>query len=380
MKRHFTAWATPGAHKLKVGEQSEYEVNSRRPSENQAVSFICRALSGLFGIALVASYNTVLPQQQKVSVSGAPSVKSVAITIDDLPGAVAGSDDAMGKLKELQRCNHQVIKALVKHHVPAIGFVIERKLQVTGERDARAGILKEWIDAGMELGNHTYSHIHFNQTTLQEEEAETLRGEVVTKALLKEKGKQEHFFRHTALNTGPTPAAKEAFDDFLKNHGYEVAPVTLEDGDYKFDDVLDSARRNHDRQRAEKIKRLYLEHVDFIFNTGEELSQRLFQRQIPQILLIHDDELNAEMLDVLLSDLARRGYKFVSLHDALLDSAYDESPNSFVGNLGRCYLCWDKRLRETGQTETYPWNSEPSWISAGSADIRKSRAQGRGGN
>lgn len=312
--------------------------------------------------------------QHGVSSLRAAPGKRVAITVDDLPGAIAGSDDAMGNLRGLQECNKGVLQALVKHHVPAIGFVIERKLQVTGERDARAAILKQWIDSGMELGNHTYSHVHFNQTTLQEEEAETLRGEVVTKALLKEKGEQEHYFRHTALNTGATASDKQAFDEFLKNHDYQVAPVTLEDADFKFDDALDSAAGNHDHRKAEEIKRLYLKHVDFIFDYGEVASRELFHRQIPQILLIHDNELNSQVLDPLLSDLERRGYQFVSLHDALLDPAYDESPNSFVGNLGRCYLCWAKRLDAVGLKSTYPWGSEPSWITAEPAAIRKLRS------
>jgi hypothetical protein len=197
---------------------------------------------------------------------------------------------------------------------------------------------------------------------------------VVTKALLKEKGEQEHYFRHTALNTGANASDKEAFDEFLKKHDYQVAPVTLEDADFKFDDALDAATGNYDDRKANEIKQLYLQHVDLIFGYGEVASQELFHRQIPQILLIHDNELNAQMLDALLSDLERRGYQFVSLHDALLDPAYDESPNSFVGNLGRCYLCWAKRLDAVGLQSTYPWGSEPSWITAESADIRKSRS------
>jgi len=98
----------------------------------------------------------------------------VAITVDDLPGAVPGSDKEMGNQRDLQRDNREVLHAIVKHKVPALGFVIEAKLQVSGERDARAALLEEWIRAGMELGNHTYLHVHFNDTSLEKFEDDAL--------------------------------------------------------------------------------------------------------------------------------------------------------------------------------------------------------------
>src|SRR5580658_2043706 len=88
--------------------------------------------------------------------------RSVAITVDDLPGALPGDDFAYGDLKELQKINHGIPGALKAHHAWAIGFVNERKLQVQGERDARAGLLQMWLDAGLWLGNHNYAHDDFS--------------------------------------------------------------------------------------------------------------------------------------------------------------------------------------------------------------------------
>ncbi len=309
------------------------------------------------------------PAQPPIAPSPAMG-KQVVVTVDDLPGGLPGTDDEMGKLADLQRWNRGVIQALVKHHVPGLGLVIERKLEVTGERDARAAILNSWIDAGMELGNHTYSHVHFNQVTLQQYEAETLRGDVVTRALLEEKGRTEQYFRHPALNESRDAATKQEFRKFLSDHGYTVAPVTVEDGDYKFNDSLDEARRNHDYKKVDEIKRVYLVHALAMFDYVEDASAQLFHRQIPQVLLIHDSELNAEMLDQLLTALEQRGYRFVSLHDALQDPAYGPQEVSPT-NLGTCYVCWGNRLILIGKQTSYPWSTEPDWIRADFERIRK---------
>jgi peptidoglycan/xylan/chitin deacetylase (PgdA/CDA1 family) len=305
-----------------------------------------------------------------------PPDRRVAITVDDLPGAVPGSDKAMGNLRDLKRDNREVLHALAKHKAPAIGFVIEAKLQVSGERDARAGLLEEWIDAGMELGNHTYSHVHFNNTSLEQFEDETARGDVVTRALLTANGKTERYFRHPALSTGSTPEAKTAFEAFLKSHGYQIAPVTVENADYQFSDVLADALVHHDKSRAQDSKADYRKYTQAVFEGVEDASRKLFQREVPQILLIHDNEINAELLDTLLTDLERRGYRFISIDDALRDPAYGTS-DEFVGNLGRCYLCWSHRLLaaghqpDSGGARVQP----PAWITAGFQEIRKAHRE-----
>lgn len=75
--------------------------------------------------------------------------RTVALTFDDLP--VAGVRD----LAAARRITDRLLAALKRHHAPAIGFVIESQLQTAGERDARIGLLEQWLAAGMTLGNHT---------------------------------------------------------------------------------------------------------------------------------------------------------------------------------------------------------------------------------
>ena len=300
------------------------------------------------------------------------SDRKVAITIDDLPYAVPGSDSAMGNLRDAQSTNRRILQALHKHNAPAIGFVIERKLQVNHERDARAKILQSWLDAGMDLGNHTFSHVHFNDVSLEQFEEETVRGGVVVPALMAPMNKSERYFRHPALLTGPTPEARAAFEAFLATHKLRVGPVSVENSDYAFNDVLDDAQQHHDNQLAATAKSEYLALTAKQFLYVEALSNALYAREIPQILLIHDNKLNAELLDGLLTALHDRGYRFVSLDDALSDPAYaptDRSPK----NLGLCYLCWEDRLKTAGIAPTaLPEHPRaPDWVETKFQEIRK---------
>jgi hypothetical protein len=150
-------------------------------------------------------------------------------------------------------------------------------------------------------------------------------------------GQTEKYFRHPYLDTGPTLDAKTAFDAFLKDRGYTVAPVTVEDADYLFNDVLAYARQQKDRNMAENAREAYFDYFDASFDYEEAASRTLFGREIPQVLLLHDDALNAENLDALLDRLERRGYKFVSLDDALADPAY-ATENLYVGSGGISWL------------------------------------------
>jgi peptidoglycan-N-acetylglucosamine deacetylase len=301
----------------------------------QAAFFIASLIGGLG----YASYSNATAVKDSGSASHASPVapapastqRTVVVTVDDLPGALPGNDFALGDLKTLQKINRGIPAILKAHHAWAVGFVNERKLQVWGERDARAEMLQIWLDAGLALGNHTYEHTDFNATALQTFEDETIRGEAVTKVLMKASGQTEKYFRHPYLNTGPTAEAKTAFEQFLKDRNYIIAPVTIEDGDYVFNDVLAQATEKKDKKLEVKAKQAYLDYVDTVFDYFERDSVADFNREVPQVFLIHDNQINLECLDAVLTKLEKRGYKFISLDEALADPAYS-TPDLYVGD------------------------------------------------
>ncbi len=284
--------------------------------------------------SFAAAYATATAPSARVQATAAQTApdtqRTLVVTVDDLPGALPGNDYAIGDLKMLQKINRGIPATIKAHHAWAVGFVNERKLQVWGERDARAELLQMWLDHGLTLGNHTYEHNSFNSTTLQKFEDETIRGEVVTRVLMKNAGQTEKYFRHPYLNTGSTAADKAAFEQFLKDRNYIIAPVTIDDGDYAFNDVLAYAREKKDKKLEAKAKQGYLDYVDQNFDYFEKEALVDFNRPIPQVFLVHDNEINLELLDAILTKLEKRGYKFISLDQALADPAY-ATPDLYVG-------------------------------------------------
>jgi hypothetical protein len=62
-----------------------------------------------------------------------------------------------------------------------------------------------------------------------------------------------------------------------------------------------------------------------------------FGREIPQILLIHANDLHTDALDALMTKIEQRGYRWVTLGDAMKDAAYT-TRDDFVGTTGPSWL------------------------------------------
>ena len=56
-----------------------------------------------------------------------------------------------------------------------------------------------------------------------------------------------------------------------------------------------------------------------VFSFFEEVSRKATGREIPQVLLLHANALNADRFGALADALVRRGYRFVPLAQALED-------------------------------------------------------------
>lgn len=284
----------------------------------------------------------------------------IAVTFDDLPGPPGGlvSNDP----EALRLNTSRLLAAVVRHHVPAVGFVNEGKLVVEGEGPGqearREAALALWLDAGLELGNHTYSHHSLNKMPLEEFEADVVRGEPVTRRLLEERGRRLRYFRHPFLQVGLDLEKRRAFEAFLARRGYTVAPVTVDNDDYVFAAVYAAHSRRGDLEGARKVAAAYLAYMDGVFGFVEDVSRRLLGREVRQILLLHASALNAHTFDDLARLLEKRGYAFVTLASALEDEAYAR-PDTYVGAWG---ISWLHHWELTAGRPRSPSPDPPDWI------------------
>jgi peptidoglycan/xylan/chitin deacetylase (PgdA/CDA1 family) len=295
-----------------------------------------------------------------VSVPQLAATRTVAVTFDDLPATAAAVvvNDPM-HVEELTR---KLLSAVRKYNVPAVGFVNEDKLFIdraaADSVNRRIGLLKMWLNAGLELGNHTYSHRDLNTTPLEQFQADVLRGGTVTGELLKVKGMKLRYFRHPFLHVGADLGKRRAFEAFLATYRYVVAPVTVDNDEFVYAAAYARALRSGDGARAGRIADDYLRYMEEVFSFFEDVSQRVIGRQISQILLLHANALNADRFGSLAEMLVHRGYRFVSLDAALEDPAY-RLPDEFVGAPGNS---WFNHWEVTAGRKPVPTPSPPDWI------------------
>ncbi|WAC75687.1 polysaccharide deacetylase family protein [Roseateles sp. SL47] len=281
----------------------------------------------------------------------AQAAKSIAITIDDVPI----SSKTPYSVSDAASVNSKLLAALQKHHATAVGFVNEDRLLVRGQVDAGIDLLDQWLIAGMELGNHNFGHVGLWKSTLQENQDAVVKGETITRWLTATRGKPLRYYRHPFTQTGRNAEEKQAFEDFLSARGYTVAPFTIEHDDYLYACVYDKLTLNQDEERTSAVIENYLAHLEVSVRVYESMSDQLFGRQIPQILLIHATRLNADALDAMLMKLEDMGYRFVSLETALLDAAY-QTPTKESRQFGPSWLArWaramPKKLTVYGQPD-----------------------------
>lgn len=259
--------------------------------------------------------------------------KQICITIDDLPTVTYRH----GGIKNQQIITKGLLSALTKHHAPAIGFVNEGKLHRKGKLDsARYQLLRDWLDAGMELGNHTYSHPDYNRYTLAEYKADIQKGEIHTRPLVESYGQSLDWFRHPFLHTGQTEAKSDSLDQTLEELNYQTAFVTIDNEEYLFAYAYDSAMYVKDEPLMKKVADDYLSYMEEKLLFYENMSMKLFGRYIPQTLLLHANRLNADYLDALLQMHVDHGYSFVSIAEASSDVAYQHP----IGWFGRSGISW----------------------------------------
>lgn len=259
--------------------------------------------------------------------------RTIAVTIDDLPVVSTRRD-----LKNRQEITKKLLGHIKKAKVPAIGFVNESKLYRDDKRvEAEVDLLRMWIDAGLELGNHTYSHRSSDAISVEDYTADILRGETITKELLKAKNREIRYFRHPFLQTGSDMQVKTAIYKFLAEQNYTVAPITFDNADYIFSRAYDNAFDKKDKKLMKQVGDAYVPYMEKKLDYWERQSIKLLGREMSQTLLIHANFINSDYFDDLAAMFRKRGYRFVTLEEALKDEAY-RLPDNFTRRAGISWL------------------------------------------
>jgi peptidoglycan/xylan/chitin deacetylase (PgdA/CDA1 family) len=250
------------------------------------------------------------------SCATAPSIGAatpeIAITVDDLPlhGPLPAGETPTSVASG-------VIAALKAEHVPATGFVNGHWV---ANRPDTAPVLRMWRAAGLSLGNHGWSHRHLSEMSPAEFEQELVRNE----PLLKTPGNDWHWFRYPFLDEGWKTPKRAAAREILASHGYKVAAVTMDFGDWMWTAPYARCRDAGDQAALSKLEQLYMQAAHESIGYFRQVSHTVYGRDIPYVLLLHVSPFEARMLPHLLELYRQNGFRFVSLHQAEADPVYAE--------------------------------------------------------
>lgn len=283
--------------------------------------------------------------QAATDVAPASPTRPLLVTVDDLPIAGRHPDGA-----ERARITEGLLAALRQHQVRAVGFVIWSQVR----DDADRTLLRRWLAAGHELGNHSDRHLSLSATSAADWIADAERGRVGLQAFLDEAapGRRVRFFRFPFLREGDTPEKLAAVRRYLETSGQRNLPVTIDNQDWSFDEPWSGALRARDVTAQARVAADY--HASLRFERRHHVARgdALWGRPVPQVLLLHANAVGAAQWPVLFGELAREGLRFVTADEVLTDGAFAELPAAVATHgFGLWDRIWQVRQQQTAVDE-----------------------------
>ena len=277
-----------------------------------------RTCLGTLLLAGAASANAAGDDAAKNVATPAARGFDIAITVDDL-SAHGSLPPGMAWPGVAER----YLATLKAHRVPeAYGFVNALRLK---DAPGSEPVLDIWRKAGYPLGNHTYSHLGLSQAaSLQAWEDNVKQGEAPIAARMA--GADWRVLRYPFLDAGngaaADPGRHDAAQAWLKQQGYRIADVSVSFDDWAYTDTYARCLAKHDTAAIDTMKRDYLIRVDAAIARMKALSEAVYGRQIPEVLLTHMGAWSAATLPEVMARLDAAGAHYVTLAQAQMDAAY----------------------------------------------------------
>jgi peptidoglycan/xylan/chitin deacetylase (PgdA/CDA1 family) len=253
--------------------------------------------------------------------------KEIAITIDDLP-FVWASRFSVDEQKSMFR---DTLRTLRKHNVKVVGFTVGASI-----RSHHRVLLDEFVADGHVIANHTNTHPDFNTHSIEEFKENIVRGQ----SNISRWAATPSYFRYPMLHRGETEEKRDSIRYFLAKKNFIVAPVSIDNDEWKFARDYTLALQSGNTTEAENVGRRYIDHMKAETLRYDQLANQKMGRKIKHILLLHMNQLNSVYLDELLQWYKDNDWNFISLPDALQDPIYHLS-DRYVGTNG---ISWLERI------------------------------------
>ena len=209
-----------------------------------------------------------------------------------------------------------MIAALKTAGVPATAFVNAVNVKDPPAMEALQG----WRAAGFVLGNHTWSHRHLSEMSIEQFEEELTKDEPVLKRLGDES--DWRWFRYPFLDEGKDETQRIAARQVLAKHGYRVAHVTMSFSDWQFTPAYARCAAAGNSAAVADLERMYMDEAKQNIAVARKTAQMLYGHDIPYVLLMHVSAMSAHMMPQVIQLYRDAGFRFVSLAEAESDPAF----------------------------------------------------------
>jgi peptidoglycan/xylan/chitin deacetylase (PgdA/CDA1 family) len=243
----------------------------------------------------------------------------IALTFDDLPAA-----GALPPGETRVEIATKLAAELKSSHLEGT-YGLVNGVGMQNNPDAQQA-LHIWLDAGMNIGNHTWSHISLTDNTAEAFEQNIALNEPILAEYAQVR--DWHWLRYPYLSQGDTAEKRHAIQNYLSEHHYRVAQVTMSFQDYAWNDAYVRCSASQDKAAIEWLKQSYLESATEYIRLGREQERLIFGHEIPNVMLLHGMAFTTLMLPDLIDLMQKQGFRFASLAEVEQDPAYVEEPDA----------------------------------------------------
>ena len=238
--------------------------------------------------------------------------------------------------------NERILKAFKDHNITGTIFVCGMRVD---HKEGEA-ILKAWDEGNHMISNHSYSHKNYNkeEVSFKEYSEDFLK----VKPMIKKYKNFSAYYRFPFLKEGQTSEKRDQMREFLKKHNYRHGHVTIDASDWFIDMKLREKLAKDPKADVSAYRDYYLSHLWERAQFYNDLSKKVYGREIKHTVLIHHNLLNALFLGDVMNMFKEKGWKLISAREAFSDKAFLDLPANTPAGEG---LLWAK-ARESGKFES----------------------------
>ncbi|HEX2586348.1 MAG TPA: polysaccharide deacetylase family protein [Steroidobacteraceae bacterium] len=239
--------------------------------------------------------------------------KSLSFTFDD------GLNPAV--TLEATEWNGRILAQLKAANVQAMLFPTLRSTGLSEGLD----LVRQWSDAGHDVGNHTASHHSLSAPDMNAEQF--INDVQQAEKQFRKMPTFKPMLRFPYLKEGETKEKRDAIREWMRSNGYRPAEVSIDGSDWYYSTVYLKLRDQGDVRKLALLKKAYIDHLLDRAGYYDALARRVLHRSPAHVLLLHTNAINAAYLADVMDAFKQHDWNIIPPREAFEDSIYLMQPD-----------------------------------------------------